>query len=147
MQNGVRTGAFLRAKGDFCRRKGHASIMSVQGLHHIQLAIPAGGEALARAFFAILGFVEVGKPAALAGRGGAWFRAGAAELHLGVQDPFAPAQKAHPAFEVTDLADLKTRLKAAGIDWQSDADLPGLTRIFVTDPFGNRIELVQRTDG
>ena len=118
--------------------------MAVIGLDHVQLAMPAGGEELTRAFFRHLGFREVAKPDALARRGGVWFEAGRAALHLGVETPFAPARKAHPAFEVDDLASLVARLTAAGIETRPDADLPGIRRVFVEDPFGNRIELIER---
>jgi catechol 2,3-dioxygenase-like lactoylglutathione lyase family enzyme len=114
-------------------------------LHHVQLAMPQGGEPQAEAFYAgILGMTPVAKPAVLAGRGGAWFKAGQIRLHLGVETPFAPARKAHPAFEVADLDLVKKQLKTAGIETQTDQDLPGIRRIYISDPFGNRIELLQR---
>jgi len=117
----------------------------VRALDHVQLAMPAGSEAEATAFYAgVLGFTEVPKPAALAGRGGAWFEAGSVRLHLGVEAPFRPACKAHPAFEVTRLADAIRALEAAGAPIQPEVDLPGIARIFTADPFGNRIELLER---
>ena len=124
--------------------------MSLLGVHHVQLAIPVGGEATARSFYVdALGLVEVPKPAALAGRGGAWFRdAGSGlELHVGVDEPFTPARKAHPALVTDDLAALTARLRDAGADVASDVALDGLLRAVVHDPFGNKIELVQRTAG
>ena len=116
------------------------------GIHHVQLAIPAGGEPLARAFYgAQLGLDEVDKPPQLAARGGVWFERGPVRVHLGIEDPFHPALKAHPAFLVSDLPALRARLDAAGQGYRSDDALPGYDRIFVADPFGNRIELLEPT--
>lgn len=117
----------------------------ILALDHVQLAMPEGGEAAARAFYAgVLGLVPAQKPAPLAGRGGEWFERGNVQVHLGVETPFNPARKAHPAFEVDRLDAAIAALKAAGVDWYRDADLPGIVRIFVADPFGNRIELLER---
>lgn len=119
--------------------------MSVLGLDHLQIAIPPGSEDEARTFYAgLLGFVEVPKPAALAGRGGCWFESGGVRLHLGVEAAFRPARKAHLAFLVADLAALTGRLTDAGVAVAEDKPLPGYDRRFVADPFGNRIELMQR---
>ncbi|HSS47874.1 MAG TPA: VOC family protein [Thermoanaerobaculia bacterium] len=119
--------------------------MGVTGLHHVQLAMPRGREDDARAFYAgVLGFEEVPKPENLAGRGGAWFRSGSAEVHLGVEDDFRPARKAHPAFLVEDLAGLVKRCEEAGYQVQSgDEPLAGYDRGYVADLFGNRIEILQ----
>jgi catechol 2,3-dioxygenase-like lactoylglutathione lyase family enzyme len=117
-------------------------------LHHVQVACPPGGEDDARRFYAEgLGLTEVEKPADLAGRGGAWFRAYdgrgalAAELHVGVEEPFAPARKAHPGLVVDDLGALEARLAAAGVTLARDTSLEGVARGHVADPFGNRLEL------
>lgn len=113
-------------------------------LHHVQLAMPRVSEAKARDFYSgVLGLAEVAKPAALAGRGGVWFEHGELRVHLGVEDPFRPAKKAHPAFTVTDLAGLAHRLTVAGAPVRGDAALDGLERLFTEDPFGNRIELIE----
>lgn len=114
---------------------------------HVQIAIPSGSEAVARDFYAaLLGMTEVPKPAALAGRGGCWFTSGSAVLHLGVETPFQPAKKAHPAFVVDDLDTLAARLRAAGHDCRpADGELPGLRRCHAFDPFGNRLEFQQAT--
>ncbi|WP_373355235.1 VOC family protein [Pseudoroseicyclus sp. CXY001] len=113
-------------------------------LDHVQIAIPEGGEALARGFWvALLGMEELAKPEALAGRGGLWLRAGEAELHLGVEAPFAPAKKAHPCFAVPDLGRLAAALEAAGRPVRPDDSIQGRRRIFTEDPFGNRVELME----
>lgn len=113
-------------------------------LHHAQLAMPRGEEAAAREFYAgVLGMAEVDKPPALAARGGAWFRAGGVELHLGVEEGFRPARKAHPGIVVTNLDGLADRLAVAGQPVRWDADFPGFRRVYAHDPFGNRLEFLQ----
>jgi catechol 2,3-dioxygenase-like lactoylglutathione lyase family enzyme len=119
--------------------------MPVIALHHVQLAMPKGREKEARAFYAgILGFEEVPKPANLVKRGGVWFASGPVNLHLGIDEDFRPAKKAHPAFVVEDLPSLLKRCKAADyIILATDEPLEGYDRAYVADPFGNRIELLQ----
>lgn len=113
-------------------------------LHHIQLAMPQGAEGEAVRFYVgMLGMTQVPKPAVLAGRGGVWFEAGPIRLHLGVETPFVPARKAHPAFQVADLDAVAGQLRATGLETKTDQDLPGLRRIYISDPFGNRIELLE----
>jgi catechol 2,3-dioxygenase-like lactoylglutathione lyase family enzyme len=121
--------------------------MGIRSIDHVQIAMPPGGEEQARAFYSgLLGFAEIPKPAALAKRGGAWFRAGDVQLHLGVEADFRPARKAHPAFLVEDLAVLVDRLKAAGAEVDaSQPPLEGYRRVHIFDPFGNRIELMEKT--
>jgi catechol 2,3-dioxygenase-like lactoylglutathione lyase family enzyme len=115
--------------------------MTVTGIDHVQVAAPPGCEAEARAFYGeLLGLEELAKPEALAARGGCWFSAGGQELHVGVEEPFAPARKAHPSFVVTDLDDVAARLTAKGIDVAYDDRIPGTRRLETTDPFGNRLE-------
>lgn len=120
------------------------------GLHHVQVAMPAGREADARAFYTgVVGLPELAKPAALATRGGVWFRAGSLELHLGVEDPFVPARKAHPGILVRDPAafdGLAARLRTAGAAVLPDPDLPGHRRFHTHDPFGNRLEFLTPED-
>lgn len=107
--------------------------------------MPRGREEEARAFYVhVLGFEELPKPAHLAARGGAWFRSGPAEVHLGVEDDFRAAKKAHPALLVDDLAAMVAACAAAGHPALTDEPLPGFDRAYVADPFGNRIELLQR---
>ena len=116
---------------------------SIGGLDHVQVSIPRDGERLARAFYAdLLGLTEVPKPEALRARGGCWFHGGAAVLHLGVEEPFLPARKAHPAFRVDDLDALAARLRAADVECTFAADVPGVHRFHCLDPFGNRLEFV-----
>jgi catechol 2,3-dioxygenase-like lactoylglutathione lyase family enzyme len=118
----------------------------ITGLDHVQIAAPRGCEAAARAFYGgLLGLREVLKPEALAARGGAWFALGErGQLHVGVEEPFAPARKAHPALAVAPdrLDALAAVLSDAGIDVTWDGAIPGLRRFYVDDPWGNRIELV-----
>ena len=119
----------------------------ITGLHHLQLAMPPEGEGEARAFYGgLLGLIPVAKPADLAGRGGCWFTAGDLGVHLGVDEGFRPARKAHPAFWVEDLARLVVDLEAAGHVVAGDTALDGHDRVYVDDPFGNRLELVQAPD-
>lgn len=116
----------------------------ITGLDHVQLAMPAGEEAAARAFYGdLLGLTEVPKPAPMQASGGVWFVGGRAHLHLGVQADFAPARKAHPALLVSDLATLRQRLAAAGVTLSTDERMPNLPRFYAHDPFGNRLEFIQ----
>lgn len=119
--------------------------MRVLAIDHVQLAMPEGGEAHARQFYAeLLGIAEVPKPPHLAKRGGCWFEQGALKVHLGVEKAFQPAKKAHPAFIVEDLPALKAKLSAAGFAPRDDEPLEGYDRCYVDDPFGNRLELMER---
>jgi catechol 2,3-dioxygenase-like lactoylglutathione lyase family enzyme len=116
--------------------------LRVEAIDHVQLAMPAGGEARAREFYeGLLGIAEVPKPAALAGRGGCWFERGALRLHLGLDAEFRPARKAHPGLLVSDLPALVARLQAAGRPCAEEAR-EGRAHVYVDDPFGNRIELI-----
>ncbi|MBI3515185.1 MAG: glyoxalase [Proteobacteria bacterium] len=118
--------------------------MRIVGFDHVQLAMPAGREAEARAFYdAILGIPERVKPPELAKRGGCWFERGSLRLHLGVEADFRPARKAHPALIVEDLPSLRAALEKSGHRISTDAELADFDRIFVDDPFGNRIELME----
>ena len=114
----------------------------ITGLDHVQLAMPRGQEELARSFYAgLLGMTELPKPPVLAARGGCWFASGTALLHLGVEEPFVPARKAHPALLVDDLRGLEAVLTAAGHGCvRSDGEIPGVRRFHTRDPFGNRVE-------
>jgi catechol 2,3-dioxygenase-like lactoylglutathione lyase family enzyme len=110
----------------------------------VQLAMPEGEEDKARSFYAgLLLMTEVAKPPELAKRGGCWFESGPVRIHLGVDMPFRPALKAHPALEVTGLDDWAARLKTGGAPVSPDADLPGYRRFYTADPFGNRIEMLE----
>jgi catechol 2,3-dioxygenase-like lactoylglutathione lyase family enzyme len=118
--------------------------MRVRRLDHVLLAMPPGRETDARKFYqGILGIPEAVKPPELAARGGCWFEDGELKVHLGVEKNFIPARKAHPAFIVDDLAALAAALKTAGCPLAHDQPLEGYDRIFVDDPFGNRIELIE----
>jgi catechol 2,3-dioxygenase-like lactoylglutathione lyase family enzyme len=113
-------------------------------LHHVQLAAPRGSEEALRDFYGtVLGMTEVPKPSVLAARGGAWFRSGEVELHLGIEDDFRPARKAHPGILVADIDALVRRLEAHGIDVTWDDNFPGFWRCYVADPHGNRLEFLQ----
>jgi catechol 2,3-dioxygenase-like lactoylglutathione lyase family enzyme len=118
--------------------------VTILGIDHVQVAAPRGCEAEARAFYGgLLGLEELQKPEPLRARGGCWFRAGAHELHVGVEEPFAPSRKAHPGLVVDDLRALAERLRAQGIEVTPDETMPGIQRAYVADPFGNRLELRQ----
>jgi catechol 2,3-dioxygenase-like lactoylglutathione lyase family enzyme len=120
--------------------------MKIRRLDHIQLAMPAGREDEARAFYqGTLGIPEVAKPAHLAARGGCWFERGDLKVHLGIDKDFVPARKAHPAFIVADLVGLVQSLRDVGYRVVADQPLDGYERVYADDPFGNRIELMQRT--
>jgi catechol 2,3-dioxygenase-like lactoylglutathione lyase family enzyme len=121
-------------------------MMKILAIDHVQIAMPAGGEEKARAFYIdILGFREIPKPPKLAKRGGVWFQSGNVQLHLGVEDDFHPARKAHPAFVVDDLDEWVEKVQLAGYETDtSQPPLDGYKRAHIFDPFGNRIELMQK---
>jgi len=122
--------------------------VQVLGLDHVQLAMPAGREAEARRFYAgVLGMAEVARPAPLAARGGCWFEAPGTVVHVGVEEPFLPARKAHPAFVVADLEQCRRTMIVAGSPVVADDSLADVRRCYTADPFGNRIELIQQGDG
>lgn len=113
-------------------------------IDHVQLAAPKGCEEAAREFFSgILGLTEVEKPAELKKRGGVWFEFGMFQLHIGVEEPFSPAKKAHPAIVVKEIEALKTHLREKRVAFTEDDNLPGASRIHVFDPFGNRLEFLE----
>ena len=120
-------------------------LMSIVGLDHVQMVAPPGCETHARRFFGdLLGLLEIEKPEALTGRGGVWFRVGAQQLHVGIEQDFTPARKAHPALhvEAAALDSLAERLEDAGATVAWDAAIPGIRRFYTEDPWGNRIELL-----
>lgn len=115
-----------------------------KAIDHVQLAAPKGSEDRARGFFTdVLGFEEIEKPAELKKRGGVWFMFGICQIHIGIEDPFTPAQKPHPAFAVQNIEELKKCLTISGVIYTEDNKLPRANRIYVNDPFGNRIELLE----
>jgi catechol 2,3-dioxygenase-like lactoylglutathione lyase family enzyme len=117
-------------------------------IDHVQLAMPAGEEQRARAFYGgLLGMMEIAKPSELAKRGGCWFTSGAVQIHLGVEADFRPAKKAHPALRCLDYEGLTGRLRDAGVKVNDDENIPGVRRCHVLDPFGNRIELICESSG
>lgn len=118
--------------------------MKIRGIDHVQLAMPPDREDDARAFYTgILGIPEVQKPPHLAKRGGCWFEREDLKIHLGVEKDFTPARKAHPALIVEDLSALVEALKHAGHRVGEDEPLDGYQRVYVDDPFGNRLELME----
>lgn len=120
--------------------------MKLVAIDHVQLAMPPGQEHAAYAFYRdCLGLTELPKPASLATRGGVWFGSGSVQLHLGVEADFRPAKKAHPAIRVESLDQLADRLVRSGWEVLFDENLPGYRRIYVADPFGNRLEFLERT--
>lgn len=115
------------------------------GIDHVQLAAPAGCEKEARVFYGeLLGMREIPKPEPLRSRGGVWFACGPHEVHIGVQADFTPASKAHPAFQVKNIAKLRQALAEKGVAIREDEPLDGILRFHCLDPFGNRLEFVQR---
>jgi catechol 2,3-dioxygenase-like lactoylglutathione lyase family enzyme len=119
----------------------------VVGLDHVQIAIPAGGEDAVRRFYGdLLGLTEVPKPAALGDRGGCWLVGPGVALHFGVDEPFQPWRKAHVALVADDLPGLRARLDAAGVMTRDDESTFAVRRFYAWDPFGNRLELVDRRD-
>ena len=117
---------------------------TIAAIDHVQIAIPAGGEVVAHAFYAdLLGLTEVPKPASMAARGGAWYQTGGVKVHLGVEQNFRANEKAHVAFRVSDVEGLANKAVALGFQVKHDDDLPGYMRAFLYDPFGNRIEILK----
>jgi catechol 2,3-dioxygenase-like lactoylglutathione lyase family enzyme len=141
------TGPAERTRAPVCARSARLATMShrLTGIHHIQLAMPVGEEDAGRRFYGdLLGLSEIPKPSELAPRGGIWFRSGELEVHLGVERAdFRPATKAHPAFLVSGLNELREELEEAGYRIDEDVQLEGFRRFHVRDPFGNRLELVE----
>ena len=118
--------------------------MTLETIDHAQVAIPRGGEEKARAFYQqLLGLPEQPKPPELAKRGGCWFESAAVKLHCGVEEAFSPARKAHVAFRVDDVAGLAKKARAAGYEVVDDDLLEGHERIYIYDPFGNRLEFLR----
>jgi catechol 2,3-dioxygenase-like lactoylglutathione lyase family enzyme len=112
-------------------------------IDHVQVAMPAGEEARAREFYGgLLGMTELAKPPKLAKDGGCWFGSGVVQIHVGVDAEFRAAQKAHPALRCCDFEALTARLRAAGVEIREDDRIPGVRRCHISDPFGNRIELI-----
>jgi len=120
--------------------------MKILAFDHVHIAMPAGEEGKARAFYAgVLGLIEIPKPPQLAGRGGAWFRLGEVVIHLGVEADFRPARKAHPAVVVDDLDTFIARCREHGVEIDGDQPpLEGYKRVHIFDPFGNRFELMEK---
>jgi catechol 2,3-dioxygenase-like lactoylglutathione lyase family enzyme len=117
--------------------------MAILAIEHVQLAMPPGREDEARDFYwGLLAIPEIPKPPELAKRGGAWFERGSVKIHLGVEADFRPARKAHPALLASDLRDLVERLREAQVAVVEEP-LDGYYRVYVTDPFGNRLELME----
>ncbi len=121
--------------------------MPITGIDHVQVAAPRAPQTdeQARAFYGgLLGLHEIEKPDILKPKGGVWFSTGAGQLHIGIEDPFAPARKAHPALVVSGLAALRLTLEGAGVPTTEAEPIPGVNRFYAHDPFGNRIELMER---
>ena len=129
-------------------KEGLVTEQIVIGLDHVQLAMPPDQEDGAERFYGgILGFDVVPKPAHLAVRGGCWFESHSVKVHLGVEADFTPARKAHPAFVVSNLRKLEDRFNAAGVTIVWDTQISGFERFYAADPFGNRLEFMQRVAG
>ena len=121
--------------------------MLIEKIDHIQLAMPAGQEDVARGFYSgLLEIPEIPKPPHLVSRGGVWFEDSHVKIHLGVDPEFRPAKKAHPGLVVSDLRTLVTKLQRAGVQSVEAEPLPGFVHVYISDPFGNRLELMQPSD-
>ena len=119
--------------------------MKILSIDHVQIAIPPGGEDRARAFYGgMLGLSEVDKPQAMAERKSIWFAAGSVNLHLGIETDFHAAKRAHPAFVVEGLDEILSSCERAGVYVKPDVSFNGFRRVHIFDPFGNRLELMQR---
>ncbi|MEH7236794.1 VOC family protein [Bacillus sp. JJ1562] len=117
---------------------------TIKAIDHIQIAAARGSEDQARYFYGkILGFKEVEKPETLSKNGGVWFAYGFVQIHIGIEEPFVPAKKAHPAFEIGDLEALKKHLQNNNVNVIDDHNLPGANRFYAHDPFGNRLEFLE----
>lgn len=117
---------------------------SIGKIDHVQVAAPRESEEQAQKFYGtLLGMKEIEKPGSLKARGGVWFEFGNFQLHVGVEEPFLPAKKAHPAFVVNGFEALRNHLKDQGIEVKMDDAIPGVERFFVFDPFGNRLEFLK----
>ncbi|WP_460073402.1 VOC family protein [Streptomyces sp. YKOK-I1] len=116
----------------------------ITAVDHVQLAAPPGTEDLLRLFYTdVLGMTEIPKPGVLAARGGCWFRAGAVQIHVGVEQDFRPSAKAHPGLRVAGIVAYADRVRSHGVDVTWDDDLPGHDRFYVRDPVGNRLEFLE----
>jgi catechol 2,3-dioxygenase-like lactoylglutathione lyase family enzyme len=121
--------------------------MPILNIDHVQIAIPVASEDRARAFYtAILGFTEIAKPPQMAERKSLWFVAGSVNLHLGIEPDFTPAKRAHPAFVVEGLDTILAACDRAGISSKPDTSFNNFRRVHVFDPFGNRLELMERAN-
>ncbi|MCX5200723.1 glyoxalase [Streptomyces sp. NBC_00237] len=119
----------------------------ITAVDHVQLAAPPGSEPALRTYYVtVLGMREIPKPPVLAARGGCWFEAGGVQLHLGVEEDFRPAKKAHPGIRVTDIEAYAARLEAHGARVVRDDALPGHRRLYTEDPVGNRLEFLEPVD-
>jgi catechol 2,3-dioxygenase-like lactoylglutathione lyase family enzyme len=119
--------------------------MPILSIDHVQVAIPVASEDRARAFYSgILGFTEIDKPPQMADRKSIWFVAGAVNLHLGIEPEFTPAKRAHPAFVVEGLDKILAACERTGMAAKPDTSFNGFRRVHVFDPFGNRLELMER---
>jgi catechol 2,3-dioxygenase-like lactoylglutathione lyase family enzyme len=122
--------------------------MKVYAVEHVQLAIPPNGENLARVFYGeILGLREKSKPEHLAQYGGVWFEQYDLKLHLGVDHNFSPSKKSHPGLLVEDLDELVSRCEHSGYEIVTGRSFESYRQVYVTDPFGNRIELLELISG
>ncbi len=120
--------------------------MLVADIDHVQIAAPPGCENAARDFFGkLLGLDEIEKPEPLRSRGGCWFRVGSRQLHIGVEEDFLPATKAHPAFVAKDIEKTFAVFRSGGVQCAWDEALGGIRRFYANDPWGNRLEFTEPT--
>ncbi|MDP4148218.1 MAG: VOC family protein [Bacteroidota bacterium] len=119
-------------------------MISFKRLDHVQICIPAGREDEARAFYGgVLGLNEIPKPAALIPNGGLWFQVADIQLHIGTENELNRSKR-HPAFEVADLKAAREHLERHGVQLKEEIQIPGQERFSFIDPFGNRVELLEK---
>lgn len=133
--------------GSFQLSKSEVYGIGIKRLDHVQLCVPKGQEEKARNFYCgILGLVEIEKPASLVPNGGFWLQAGDVQIHIGTEPMGTEQSKRHPAFEVVNVGEARAHLLKHGVKLKEEIPFPGVERFSFFDPFGNRVELLEKTE-